>query len=182
MKLPDMLVLTGLVLAICTTRVHAFCPLALPHYKEGATASVLRAEAVDDKATNKDYKYCLPLEKVSLTDLPRVGGKTASLGEMIQQLTPLGVDVPGGFAVTADAYDAVLDRFSLRERLELLLDGIDGKYNGRHCVGSSTRKRAIFSLPLLPFWICFTSRRRQWVRIDLSSRHPFPYLVIDYSG
>ena len=145
MKLPDVFALTGLVLAISTTRVHAFCPLALPHYKPGAFATALRAEAADIKATNKDYKYCLPLEKVSLTDLPRVGGKTASLGEMIQQLTPLGVDVPGGFAVTADAYDAVLDRFSLRERLELLLDGIDGMYNDRHCVGSRTRKNVPIS-------------------------------------
>lgn len=46
---------------------------------------------------------------------------------MIQTLTPLGVAVPGGFAVTASAYDAVLDRFQLRERLKLLLEGVDGK-------------------------------------------------------
>ena len=46
---------------------------------------------------------------------------------MIQTLTPLGVAVPGGFAVTASAYDAVLDRFHLRERLKLLLEGVDGK-------------------------------------------------------
>jgi len=45
---------------------------------------------------------------------------------MIQQLTPLGVDVPGGFGVTSDAYDAVLDRFQLRERLQLLLRDVDG--------------------------------------------------------
>ena len=51
--------------------------------------------------------------------------KTASLGEMIQQLTPLGVAVPGGFGVSSSAYDAVLDRFQLRERLELLLRDVD---------------------------------------------------------
>ena len=71
-------------------------------------------------------KYCIPLEKICLNDLPRVGGKTASLGEMIQQLQPLGVDIPGGFAVTSNAYDAVLDRFQLRERLQLLLKEVDG--------------------------------------------------------
>jgi len=53
--------------------------------------------------------------------------KTASLGEMIQQLTPLGVAVPGGFGVSSLAYDAVLDRFELRERLSLLLKDVDGK-------------------------------------------------------
>ena len=52
-------------------------------------------------------------------------GKTASLGEMIQNLTPLGVSVPGGFGVSSTAYDAVLDRFELRERLDLLLKDVD---------------------------------------------------------
>lgn len=51
--------------------------------------------------------------------------KTASLGEMIQELKPLGVDVPGGFGVSSTAYDAVLDRYELRERLQLLLHDID---------------------------------------------------------
>jgi pyruvate,water dikinase len=40
-------------------------------------------------------KFCIPLETIRLEDLPKVGGKTASLGEMIQELKPLGVDVPG---------------------------------------------------------------------------------------
>jgi len=52
--------------------------------------------------------------------------KTASLGEMIQQLAPLGVDVPGGFGVTSWAYDAVLDQNNLRERLTTLLADVDG--------------------------------------------------------
>jgi pyruvate, water dikinase len=51
--------------------------------------------------------------------------KTASLGEMIQQLKTLGVDVPGGFGVTSSAYDAVLDQVYLRERLDLKLQGLD---------------------------------------------------------
>jgi pyruvate,water dikinase len=70
-------------------------------------------------------EYCLPLDRVGLDDIPWVGGKTASLGEMIQQLSAIGVAVPGGFAVTSAAYDAILDRFQLRERLKLLLDGVD---------------------------------------------------------
>jgi len=44
---------------------------------------------------------------------------------MIQELKPLGVDVPGGFGVSSTAYDAVLDRYNLRERLELLLHDVD---------------------------------------------------------
>ena len=78
------------------------------------------------QANDPEY-YTIPLEKIGLDDLPKVGGKTASLGEMIQRLTPLGVDVPGGFGVSSTAYDAVLDRFELRERLELLMKDVDGK-------------------------------------------------------
>ena len=45
----------------------------------------------------------------------------------MQKLTPLGIDVPGGFAVSSTAYDAVLDRYDLRERLRDVLVGVDGK-------------------------------------------------------
>lgn len=46
----------------------------------------------------------LAFDEVSIADIPLVGGKNASLGEMIQQLTPKGVKVPSGFATTALAY------------------------------------------------------------------------------
>jgi pyruvate,water dikinase len=55
-----------------------------------------------------------------MEDVGRVGGKNASLGEMLQNLAPLGVDVPGGFATTADAY-----------REFLLHDGLQSKINER---------------------------------------------------
>lgn len=70
-------------------------------------------------------KFCIPLDQIRLDEVPKFGGKTASLGEMIQELQPLGVDVPGGFGVSSDVYDAVLDRFELRERLQILLKDID---------------------------------------------------------
>ena len=79
--------------------------------------------------TRGDTEFTIPLEEVCLDDLPKVGGKTASLGEMIQQLAPLGVAVPGGFAVSSTAYDAVLDQAQLRERLQLLMKDVDGNYN-----------------------------------------------------
>jgi pyruvate,water dikinase len=57
---------------------------------------------IDQKVPSSEKtRYCIPLDEISLDDLPKVGGKTASLGEMIQQLTPLGVAVPGGFGVTS---------------------------------------------------------------------------------
>lgn len=81
--------------------------------------------SMKDLVTKKEPTFCIPLDKINLEDLPKVGGKTASLGEMIQKLSSLGVDVPGGFGVTSDAYDAVLDRYELRERLSLILKDID---------------------------------------------------------
>jgi phosphoenolpyruvate synthase/pyruvate phosphate dikinase len=46
---------------------------------------------------------------------------------MIKELAPLGVAIPGGFAVSSTAYDALLGRYELRERLQLVMDGVDGK-------------------------------------------------------
>jgi pyruvate,water dikinase len=62
---------------------------------------------------------------LGLADVPSVGGKNASLGEMYRQLTGQGLLVPDGFAVTAAAYRATLDRAGAWERLHAVLDGID---------------------------------------------------------
>ena len=56
-------------------------------------------------------------ENLRMTDVERVGGKNASLGEMISQLTEKGVRVPGGFATTAEAYRAFLAHNGLSERI-----------------------------------------------------------------
>jgi pyruvate,water dikinase len=85
-------------------------------------------EISDEAASSKQVvPYTIPLDKICLEDIPKVGGKTASLGEMIQQLQPLGVDVPGGYGVSSAAYDAMMNQFHLRERIDLLLKGLDGK-------------------------------------------------------
>ncbi|HXX34339.1 MAG TPA: PEP/pyruvate-binding domain-containing protein, partial [Thermodesulfobacteriota bacterium] len=54
--------------------------------------------------------YILWFDEIGLSDLPIVGGKNASLGEMRKELTKQGVNVPNGFAVTVNAYHA----FSMR--------------------------------------------------------------------
>ncbi len=51
-----------------------------------------------------DATHVVPLESITMNDVSSVGGKNASLGEMLGNLTKLGVKVPGGFATTADAY------------------------------------------------------------------------------
>jgi pyruvate,water dikinase len=67
----------------------------------------------------------VPLDQLGMNDVPRVGGKNASLGEMIKNLGSLGVEVPGGFATTASAFDRFLDGAGIRERIHARLDQLD---------------------------------------------------------
>src|SRR5512134_2800765 len=64
-------------------------------------------------------------ETLTLDDVPLVGGKNASFGELIQALTPAGVRVPAGFALTADAYRALLDEKGVRQALDDALAKLD---------------------------------------------------------
>ena len=68
-------------------------------------------------------RFVRPFESLTLDDIPLVGGKNASFGEMIRALQPLGVRVPGGFALTADAYKALLDGPGVRGELRAALAG-----------------------------------------------------------
>ncbi|MDC1287082.1 phosphoenolpyruvate synthase [Gammaproteobacteria bacterium] len=67
----------------------------------------------------------VPLDQLGMNDVARVGGKNASLGEMIKNLASLGVEVPGGFATTASAFDRFLDGAGIRERIHARLDELD---------------------------------------------------------
>ncbi len=70
-------------------------------------------------------EYVIWYEKLGMQDVPRVGGKNASLGEMISNLANAGVQVPGGFATTAEAFDEFLEQSGLNERIHSLLDTLD---------------------------------------------------------
>lgn len=64
-------------------------------------------------------------KELRMTDVEEVGGKNASLGEMISQLSTAGVRVPGGFATTAEAYRAFLAHNGLADRINASLDSLD---------------------------------------------------------
>lgn len=70
-------------------------------------------------------KFTVPYEKISYKDLPLVGGKNASLGEMIKTLTKKGVNIPSGFAVTTESYWSFLKENKIEKELKNLLK----KYN-----------------------------------------------------
>ncbi|MBU6351263.1 MAG: phosphoenolpyruvate synthase [Chloroflexi bacterium] len=63
--------------------------------------------------------------ELTIDDVPKVGGKNASLGEMIRELTPAGIQVPDGFAVTADAYRAFLRYNELDSQIADILRGLN---------------------------------------------------------
>lgn len=64
-------------------------------------------------------------EDIRLDDVPMVGGKNASLGEMYSRLSGAGIRVPNGFATTADAYWRFIDANGFREKLASILSGLD---------------------------------------------------------
>ncbi|MGY0219279.1 phosphoenolpyruvate synthase [Endozoicomonadaceae bacterium StTr2] len=69
--------------------------------------------------------YVVSLEHLGKGDVERVGGKNASLGEMISNLAGAGVSVPGGFATTSKAYRDFLSKSGLDDRIHDLLDTLD---------------------------------------------------------
>ena len=69
--------------------------------------------------------YILTLDQLTINDVDKVGGKNASLGEMISNLSALGVSVPGGFATTAHAYREFLATGELDKRINDRLNAID---------------------------------------------------------
>jgi pyruvate,water dikinase len=70
-------------------------------------------------------RYVLPLESLRMTDVASVGGKNASLGELISQLAASQVRVPGGFATTAQAFDDFLAHEKLADRIREVLSKLD---------------------------------------------------------
>ena len=70
-------------------------------------------------------RYIKWFKDVSIEDIPSVGGKNASLGEMYRELTPQGVKVPNGFAITAEAYRYFLTAAGLDRKIRDSLTGLD---------------------------------------------------------
>ncbi|WP_417446329.1 phosphoenolpyruvate synthase [Kangiella sp.] len=69
--------------------------------------------------------YVLWYDQLGMGDVERVGGKNASLGEMISNLSNMGVSVPNGFATTADAFRAFLEQSGLNKRINEELSSLD---------------------------------------------------------
>ena len=86
-------------------------------------------------------KYIKHFDEIGIQDIPQVGGKNASLGEMYNELTSQGLKVPNGFATTSNAYWNFLDENSLRKPLQITLAQLDTEnYYNLNEIGAKARK------------------------------------------
>ncbi len=76
-------------------------------------------------ATTSPGRYIRWFEEIRAEDIPFVGGKNASLGEMYQALTPQGVKIPNGFAITAEAYRYFLREAKIDSKIQDVLKDLD---------------------------------------------------------
>ncbi len=90
--------------------------------------------------SNQEYKYVKWLEDLGNDDVPAVGGKNASLGEMISALESRGVRVPEGFATTAEAYRRFLEAGDLTEKITARLSELADDRSNLDKIGESIRK------------------------------------------
>jgi pyruvate, water dikinase len=72
---------------------------------------------LEKKMNTQDQRIIIPFDELRLTDLPLVGGKNSSLGEMISQLSKVGIKVPMGFATTSFAYRKFMEESGLFDEL-----------------------------------------------------------------
>ncbi|MEO0849033.1 MAG: PEP/pyruvate-binding domain-containing protein, partial [Cyanobacteria bacterium J06648_1] len=86
---------------------------------------VVTADRNSQTQQDKEQVLVLWFEDVGMGDVSLVGGKNASLGEMIQQLTPKGINVPGGFATTAHAYRYFIEQAGLETKLRQLFSDLN---------------------------------------------------------
>ena len=96
----------------------------------------------------KKQQYIAWFDTLRMTDVGTVGGKNASLGEMISQLSDLGVRVPGGFATTAEAYRAFLTHEGLDKRIQKLLKYLNTEDVSALAQAGSQIRKWIMQTPL----------------------------------
>jgi len=92
--------------------------------------------------------YILWLDELGMADLDKVGGKNSSLGEMIGNLSQLGVNVPGGFATTADAFREFLEQSGLDARIQAELEPLDPEDTRALAATGSRIREWIMNTPL----------------------------------
>ncbi len=97
-----------------------------------------------------EARYVRWLGELSMADLPLVGGKNASLGELYRELQPLGVRVPNGFSLTAEAFREALGRAGVVPKLRAALDGLDKSDTAALARAGAHCRELVYAAGLLP--------------------------------
>ncbi len=92
--------------------------------------------------------YIRWFRELSMSDLPLVGGKNASLGEMFQQLQPLGVRIPDGYALTAEAYRDAVEGADAWPELHRLLDRLDKRDTDALARAGARCREIVYAAPM----------------------------------
>ena len=114
--------------------------------------NILKKNLGEGKSTLnlKEEKYILWFDEISIKDIPLVGGKNASLGEMYVELKKYGVKVPYGFAITSNAYHFFFDQTKLKERIREELKEINTK-NLKELQSCGRKIRALIMEANIPY-------------------------------
>jgi pyruvate, water dikinase len=105
---------------------------------------------MENRPMTAPSRYIRWFSELGVSDVASVGGKNASLGEMLSNLAPAGVKVPNGFAVTAQAYRYVLDQADAWPRLHRALDGLDASDVDDLARRAQAAREIVQSAPLPP--------------------------------
>ncbi|RMD60908.1 MAG: phosphoenolpyruvate synthase, partial [Alphaproteobacteria bacterium] len=95
-------------------------------------------------------RYIRFFADLAMDDVPLVGGKNASLGEMYRELVPKGVRIPNGFALTAEAYRDVIRAADAEPRLHALLDGLDKSDVAELARRAAAAREIVYAAPWPP--------------------------------
>jgi len=95
-----------------------------------------------------EARYIRWFSEIGIADVPIVGGKNASLGEMVRELTPQGIKVPNGFAITAEAYWHLLRSAKIEQQIKEILSGLDTRDTANLQQRGSAVRHAIMAAPL----------------------------------
>jgi pyruvate, water dikinase len=96
----------------------------------------------------QQVSYIRWFNELTIEDIPLVGGKNASLGEMYRELIPQGINIPNGFAVTAEGYRYMLDEADAWKELHLALDNLDADNMADLAKRARKAREIIYAAPL----------------------------------
>jgi pyruvate,water dikinase len=93
-------------------------------------------------------RYIRWFNEIGIDDVALVGGKNASLGEMVRELAPRGIKVPNGFAVTAEAYWHLLRAAKIEPQIKEILSSLDTRDTSNLQQRGSAVRHAVMAAPL----------------------------------